>query len=101
MRKCLYSLDLTSISLSNLSLLYEVIDLLCLYSWLKKLISDNDRVTFETHMVTYVATHVSGLRYLPFSYINSKYFQRLDLLRSCFSLGLGYFTGEVSGSDSI
>ena len=77
--------------MSNLSLLYEVINLLCLYSWLKKLISDNDRVTFETHMVTYVQPTSAGFVTFRFRTINSKYFQRLDLLRSCF----------VSGSDIL
>ena len=67
----------------------------------KKLISNNDRVTFETHMVTYVQPTLAGLVTFRFRTINSKYFQRLDLLKSFLSLGLGYFTGKVSGSDSI
>ena len=33
--------------------------------------------------------------------INSKYFQHFDLLRGFLSLGLGFITGKVSGSDSI
>ena len=33
--------------------------------------------------------------------INSKYFQHLGLLGSFLKLGLGFFTGKVSGSDSI
>ena len=33
--------------------------------------------------------------------INSKYFQHFDLLRGFLSLGLGFVTGKVSGSDSI
>ena len=33
--------------------------------------------------------------------INSKYFQHFDLLRGVLSLGLGFITGKVSGSDSI
>ena len=52
-------------------------------------------------MVTYVQPKLAGLVTFRFRTINSKYFQRLDLLRSFLSLGLGYFTGKASGSDSI
>ena len=33
--------------------------------------------------------------------INSKYFQHFDLLRGFLSLGPGFITGKVSGSDSM
>ena len=49
-------------------------------------------------MVTYVQPTLAGFVTFHFCTINSKYFQRLDLLRSFLSLGLGYFAGKVLGS---
>ena len=55
--------------MSDLPLLYEVINLLCLYFWLKQLISDNGRVTLmKLILLPTCKAVISWLRYLPFSY---------------------------------